>query len=224
MNEKLITRDRMRYEKNKLSSSLALVAIVFNAIYFAGIYRGVFENTGSYYYNILVGGSVLINLAFMLTAFLSSEGVKNYKTGFAITLLVLAALQIGRIFVYPVGAHTTEKAAGSGVMVMGTPQFIRCLVYLLASAACLIVAGVFGIIRSNQLKQHLAKYGDGKVDFAEGSGMDTTPIDLDYDVAEKAAKEKEETPVPIVQANSEDEQADAGVLGEVPAQQDEGKE
>ena len=46
MNEdKLIQRDRMRFTKNTLSSSLALLAILFNVLYFVSIYR---SDVGSY--------------------------------------------------------------------------------------------------------------------------------------------------------------------------------
>ena len=180
MNDNLITRDRMKYEKNKLSSSLALIAIAFNALFFASIYRGVKADIGMYYANILMGGSVLLNLVFMLATFLSSEGVKNYKMPFAVTLLVLAALQIGRIFIYPLGAHTTVLSEADGVkkMVMETPQFIRCLIYLSGSAVCLIVAGVFGIIKTLQLKQHKAAHPEVFVDFGDETPVcDTVPGD-----------------------------------------------
>ena len=77
--EQLIQRDRMRFTKNTLSSGLALLAILFNVLYFVSIYK---SDVGSYYYNILMGASVLYNLIFMLVVFLSSEGVKSYKAAF----------------------------------------------------------------------------------------------------------------------------------------------
>jgi len=179
MDNKLIARDRMKYKKNSLSSSLALVAIVLNALFFASIYRQVEADIGKYYFNITIGGSVLLNLFFMLAAFLSSEGVKNYKMSFAIVLLVLAALQIGRVFIYPVGAHSTVLSETDGVkkMVMETPHFIRCLIYLLGSAACLIVAGVMGILKTLQLNEHKAKYPHAQVDF----GDDVPVVDANVD-------------------------------------------
>ena len=72
--DRFVKRDRMRYTKNSLSSSLALLAIVFNVLYFVSIYQ---SDKGKFYYTILIGASVLYNLVFMLMAFLSSEGVKN---------------------------------------------------------------------------------------------------------------------------------------------------
>ena len=74
--ERFIQRDRMRFTKNTLSSGLALLAILFNVIYFVSIYK---SDVGSYYYNIIMGASILYNLIFMLVVFLSSEGVKSSR-------------------------------------------------------------------------------------------------------------------------------------------------
>ena len=155
MNEdQLIRRDRMRFTKNTLSSSLALVAILADVLYFVSIYK---SDVGSYYYNILIGASVLYNLVFMLLVFLSSEGVKGYKIGYAYVLLVVGALQIARIFILPLTAHTaTVSISQQEMIVMGTAQFIRVIIYLCVSAACCIVAGLVGIQKSRALAQHMA--------------------------------------------------------------------
>ena len=100
--EKSIRLDRMRFTKNTLASGLALLAILFDVFYFISIYE---SNVGSWYYNILMGASILYNLVFMLAAFLSSEGIKNYKIGYSYVMIVLGILQIVRIFIYPVKAH-----------------------------------------------------------------------------------------------------------------------
>lgn len=152
--EQLIRRDRMRFTKNTLSSGLALLAILFNVLYFVSIYK---TDVGSYYYNIIMGASILYNLVFMLVVFLSSEGVKGYKASFAWVLLVVGALQILRIFILPMQAHAaTVKVSKQEVLVMQTAQFIRVVAYLMASAACCFVAGVVGIRRSRTLAAHMA--------------------------------------------------------------------
>ncbi len=152
--EKTVRLDRMRYTKNTLSSGLALLSILFNVFFFVSIYE---SNVGSWYYKILIGGSILYNLVFMLAAFLSSEGVKNYKIGYSWVMVVLGVIQILRIFVYPVQAHAaTVTIQDQAVVVMGDRQFVFCVVWLLASAACLIVGAVIGVIRSRALKAHLA--------------------------------------------------------------------
>ena len=152
--ERTVRLDRMRYTKNTLSSGLALLAILFDVFFFVSIYE---SNVGSWYYNILIGASILYNLIFMLAAFLSSEGVKNYKIGYSYVMIVLGVIQVLRIFIYPVRAHSATVAIqNQAVTVMENAQFVRCVVFLLASAACLFIGAVIGISRSRALKAHLA--------------------------------------------------------------------
>ena len=155
MNEdKNIRLDRMRYTKNTTASGLALLAIVFNVFYFISIYE---SDVGSWYYNILVGASILYNLVFMLAAFLSSEGIKNYKIGYSYLMIVLGVIQLVRIFIYPMRAHAaTVTIQEEAIVVMGTAQFIRTVLYLVLSAVCLFAGAVVGIIRSRALAGHLA--------------------------------------------------------------------
>ncbi len=152
--EKTIRLDRMRFTKNSLASGLALLAILFDVFYFISIYE---SNVGSWYYNILMGASILYNLVFMLAAFLSSEGIKNYKIGYSYVMIVLGILQIVRIFIYPVKAHAAVVTIqNESVQVMQGRQFTFCVIWLLASAACLIAGSVIGMIRSRQLAAHIA--------------------------------------------------------------------
>lgn len=152
--EKTIRLDRMRYTKNTLSSGLALLAILFDVFFFISIYE---SDVGNYYYNILVGASILYNLVFLLAAFLCSEGVKNYKIGYSYLMIVLGVIQIVRIFIYPMRAHTaTVMVQDAPVAVMGDGQFIRLVLYLVLSAVCLIAGAIVGVIRSRALSAHLA--------------------------------------------------------------------
>lgn len=152
--EKLIRLDRMRYMKNTLASGFALLAILFNVFYFINIYE---SNVGSWYYNILMGASILYNLIFMLAAFLCSEGIKNYKIAYSYVMFALGIIQFLRIFIYPVRARSSSVLImEKEVTVMESRQFITCVIYLLLSGCCLIVGAVIGMIRSRQLKAHLA--------------------------------------------------------------------
>ena len=152
--EQLIQRDRMRFTKNTLSSGLALLAILFNVLYFVSIYK---SDVGSYYYNILMGASILYNLIFMLVVFLSSEGVKGYKLSFACVLLVVGALQIARIFYLPLTAHkAVVTISKQKTIVMQNAQFIRVILYLAASGVCCLLAGIVGIQTSRALAAHMA--------------------------------------------------------------------
>ena len=76
-NPKTIKLDRMRYAKNTFSSRLTYLAILFNVLYFVSIYG---SDVGSWYYQILIGASIVYNLVFMLVAFLASDAAA-YVTG-----------------------------------------------------------------------------------------------------------------------------------------------
>ena len=88
--------------------------------------------------------------------FLSSEGVKNYKKNYSYLLAVIGVVQIVRIFIIPMRAHsTTTLLDGATVTVMQDGQFMRVVVYLVASAACLVASAVVNFIRCNELEAHL---------------------------------------------------------------------
>ena len=51
--EEYIRKDRLRFTKNTLASTLAIVAIVFDVLYFLNIYKSdVNNNVGDFYYQI----------------------------------------------------------------------------------------------------------------------------------------------------------------------------
>lgn len=151
--EQMIRRDRMRFKKNKLSANLTLLAIVLDVLYFVNIYQ---NDAGSYYHNWIIGISIVYNLAFLLTAFLSEEGVKNYKKMFSVPLLILGAGQIARIFILPWSAHHyVDAAAGFPEPPMGNGQFIYLVILLIASAACLAAAAVINFFKCNALESHM---------------------------------------------------------------------
>ena len=156
--EEYIRKDRMRFTKNSLASTLAIVAIVFDVLYFLNIYKSdVNHNVGNFYYQIRIGGSIILNLLFLLAAFLSSEGVKNYKKEYAYVLGALGVLQVVRIFILPAQAHAAEiPVGGVTTKVMETGQYVTVIIYLLISALSCFAAAYIGIKRSNELQAHVA--------------------------------------------------------------------
>ena len=149
--ELLIKKDRMRFIKNKLPAHLALLAILFDVFYFVSIYQ---SDVRDYYYTIMIGASILYNLVFMLACFLSSEGIKNYKLGYAWLLAGLGIGQIVRIFVLPAQAPATELKKVGRVMAAGQYTFV--VVCLVVSAVCCLAAALIGGYRSVVLKQYQA--------------------------------------------------------------------
>ena len=183
MNDDRIQVDRMRYTKNTASSRLALLAILFNVLYFVSLYkldlyeeRIVADTTGmnNLYYTMLLGGSIILNLVFMLLAFLSSEGVKNYKKAFSWIMIALAVLQIARMYIFPNILHEVFLYTNPDLQIeegyrlaflnfigsrrvtfMSDGQYIRICLYLIASAICLFTGAVINIRKSNALAAHI---------------------------------------------------------------------
>lgn len=151
----LIKKDRLRYSKNKLSSNLTLLAIVFNALYFVSIYK---SDVGSYYYSYIIGISVVYNLLFMLIAFLASEGVKSYKLNYSYVLVALGLGQIVRIFILPIDAkNAVITLSQESQQVMQDGQFMRVCIYLIASAALCVIAGITAFIKTRTLTSYEAE-------------------------------------------------------------------
>lgn len=159
--DRFIERDRMRFTRNTLSANLVLLAILFDVFYFINIYKSdVGHNVGNFYYQMRIGVSIITNLVFLLAAFLSSEGIKNYKVSYAYLLIGLGALQIVRIFILPLQALNSEVVIGGVTYhVMETAQFVRVTIYLILSALGCLSAAVIGIRKSRELNEHLASIG-----------------------------------------------------------------
>ena len=143
-----IAKDRMRYTNDKFSSMLAIIAIVFDCLYFVSIYE---SDVATFYYNWLIGVSIVYNLVFLLAAFLASESVKNRKPGYSGVLVVLGVIQIVRIFILPAKAHAaTVLVNGVETIVMGNGQYFYCIACLVVSAVCCVVAAVMSA-RNNKI-------------------------------------------------------------------------
>ena len=156
-NIKDIKKDRLRYTKNTLSSSMTYLAILFNVLYFVNIYQ---SDVGNYYYTITTGLSVLTNLVFLLIAFLASEGLKNYKLSYAYIIIGIGIVQIARIFGIPTIAHSTKIAlAEEEVLVMDDAQFNYVLICLIISAVACFIAGFVGLYKTITLNNYVKEQG-----------------------------------------------------------------
>lgn len=150
-------KDRLRYTKNTLSATMTYIAILFNVLYFVNIYQ---SDVGNYYYNLTIGLSVLCNLIFLLIAFLSSEGLKNYKKSYSYIIIVVGLVQIARIFGIPTMAHAAKVTLGEEeLLVMDDSQFQYVLICLLISAAACFVAGIVGLYKTITLNNYLKEQG-----------------------------------------------------------------
>lgn len=144
-----IKKDRMLYTKDKLSANLILLAIVLDCLYFISIYR---MDVGTYYYTWEIGASIIINLLFLLSAFLASEGVKNRRTGYTVLLLVLGFLQFLRVTQLPYRAHLADV---EGQVVMDDTQYYYVIACLIVSGICCIAAAVVSYINTKTLQEYV---------------------------------------------------------------------
>lgn len=182
-NQVILQDDIRRYKTNKLASSLALLAIVFNCLYFCLLYSfreltaagdpNKFQGSDLW----RLGVSVVLTLVVLLFTFLCSEGIKNYNKKYAIPLLVIAAVQVIRMFGMPLEMLKKDIAAGVSSQLSGgilnmryfgidltpTACYTILVVWLAASAACLIAAAIVGYINSSKLEQFNKKIESGEI-------------------------------------------------------------
>ncbi|MDE7181439.1 MAG: hypothetical protein K2O41_00215 [Clostridia bacterium] len=163
VNQQIVADDILRYKRNKLAQLLAILGLVFNCLYFCILYAIPDVNMRK----ITLGISVLLTLVLMLLIFLSSEGVKGYNKKFSIVLLVVAAFQILRIFYYPLKGLKAKTLTGIGYFGYYPTNsgffFAMMLIWLVASAACLIAAAVLGWIYAVRLEKFQKKLDNGEI-------------------------------------------------------------
>ena len=151
--ERTIKRDRMRFIRNSMSANLCYLGILFNVFYFVNLYQ---SDVGTYYYQIFIGASIVYNLLFLLVVFLASEAVKNYVKSYSYMLLCVGAMQVVRVFYIPMRAHSAMTAVnGENVPVMADGQVYLLVVFLLISAACLLVSAVVNMSKCRELSEHM---------------------------------------------------------------------
>lgn len=151
--ERQIKIDRMRYTKDKLSANLVMGAIVLDALYFVSIYQ---TDVGTWYYNWIIGASVIYNLLFMLTAFLASEGVKSRKTGYTGLLTGIGLMQLVRIFYLPAKAHAAEVVIQEvAYPVMTDGKYAYAVACLAISGVCCVTAAITSFINNKTLANYL---------------------------------------------------------------------
>jgi len=148
-----VKRDRMLYTKDSFSANMAIFAIVFDCLYFVNIYQ---SDVGSWYYNWIIGASVIYNLLFLLAVFLASESVKNRKKGYSGVLAVLGILQFVRVFYLPAKAHAAVVMVnGVEVAVMENSQYLYVVVCLVLSGICCLIAAANSFRNNKTLDDYM---------------------------------------------------------------------
>lgn len=164
-NQQIVADDILRYKRNKLAQTFAILGIVFNCLYFCILYAIPDANI----WKIGMGASIVLTLVVLLVIFLSSEGVKGYNKKFSIVLLVVAAFQILRIFYYPLQGLQKNTLCGNTLGYFGIyPKdsvlfFTLMVIWLCASAACLIASAVIGWVYAARLEKFQKKLDAGEI-------------------------------------------------------------
>ena len=179
--QKIVADDILRYKKNKLAQLFAILGIVFNCLYFCLLYAIPDANMRK----ITLGVSVVLTLVLLLLVFLSSEGVKGYNKKFSIVLLIIAAFQILRIFYYPLNGLLNNSLNGIGYFgyypvdpadpnisvaaaaASSNVYFAIMVIWLVASAGCLIASAVLGWIYASRLQKFQKKLDKGEISVEE---------------------------------------------------------
>ncbi|MGN1060499.1 MAG: hypothetical protein ACI4QN_02085 [Candidatus Coproplasma sp.] len=159
----IIQDDILRYKKNKFASSFALLALVFNCLYFALLYA---ISAVKSMFDVWMGVSVIVNLLVLLMGFYASEGIKGYNKKFSLVLLILAVLQLVRIIYFPAIGMSKEWLVGNyffGIAMTNASNGVVMIVFLVASAACFIVSAVQGYIVAKKLETFQKKLDNGEV-------------------------------------------------------------
>lgn len=169
-NLQIVQDDILRYKKNKLGQWLTYGGLAFSCLYVMLLYS--FHN--STFYTMLMGGSVMLTLVMLLAAFLASEGVKVYNKKYCIVLLVLAVIQVVRIFIYPnIGWtdqafwFTINKEQASrdyfGILLSQAASRTLLIIYLIASAGLFAAAAVTSYLICVRHERFNKKIAEGSV-------------------------------------------------------------
>lgn len=170
-NLQIVQDDILRYKKNKLGQWLTYGGLAFSCLYVMLLYS--FHN--STFYTMLMGASVMVTLVMLLAAFLASEGVKTYNKKFCIILVILAVVQIARIFIYPsIGwkdqafwfTASGQKVNRDYFRILLSQAASRALltIYLIISAAFFAAAAVYSYLVCLRHERFNKKIAEGTVD------------------------------------------------------------
>lgn len=191
-NQEILSSDILRYKTNKLPASLALLGIVFSCLYFCLLYG----YKTPFFSMWKIGISVILTLVLLLVTFLSSEGIKAYKKNYSIVLLVLALVQVIRVFGLPLEALKYDNGLAAtdvhaleiryfGVDLSSGVSYTILVIWLAASAACLVAAAVIGYINCVKLEKFQKKIESGEI------VVDDVMAEMDKEDAEAAVSKVE---------------------------------
>jgi anaerobic C4-dicarboxylate transporter len=138
--------ERMRYKNDRLSANLVLISIVCNVVFFVTLY-----SNSSVVPDYQIGMDVIINLLFLLIAFLAGEEAKVYTQKWAFVIFALAVVQAARIFWLPEHFNQLEQLIDGA--------YLRARYSMILSAAFMFAAAVTSYSNSTALRKYLNGLG-----------------------------------------------------------------
>lgn len=171
-NEKGINDDILRYRNNSLGFYLCILAIICNVAMFIIIFGE--KNCKP---DLALGIDVIVNIVFLLFAFLLAEKCKAYETSGYIGSLVLGVIEIARIFWIPLKYYlcnieyhklysqhiaqggTAKDFSYDGIIGLESGQFTATIVLMVLAALFLFGACIITYMRRRRLDEHLKVLG-----------------------------------------------------------------
>ena len=144
-----IKADKMRYQPNKGAYYLILLGLLISIV---ALFSMITPSTIVPNFNTVL--EIMINIIIMLITFLAAERCKVYSRNWALVVIVIAGIHVLRIFWVP----TQLVAKGE----ISRWQFTLIAIYLLATAASLIIGALITIKKNQILMKHLKEIGEKK--------------------------------------------------------------
>lgn len=148
----------LRYHKNSGSFWLCILALALDVVCFCVLYETKMEGL-PYAVGLNVSLDVVLNILFMLFAFLAAEKLKAYDLNWCYVSFVMGGIQVLRALHIPLLTYT-NKAGITREFITG-PNKIIGIILLVLSGAALVGAGVIGLIKTKILRAHLAEINEG---------------------------------------------------------------
>lgn len=134
--------DKMQYQPNGISYTLAFLSIAFNSYYLLTVI-----NNRSIVPTVGIALKILFNIAFILIVFLGMVKVKAYEKKWSYVLFGFGVITLLRIFYIPLRAFAIPS--------ISTLYTIHLIIILLIIAALLISSAVIAYIKCVALEKYL---------------------------------------------------------------------
>lgn len=139
--------DKMRYQLNKVSYFLILLAL---AIQVFSLFQIITPSTVKP--SLQTAIEILVNIVLLLVTFLAAEKNKIYDKKWGIAVFYIAAIHLARIFYEPMSLFNKAE--------ISFWHFMFIIMQIIMISFLLVFAGIITIKKHNALKAHLQEIGE----------------------------------------------------------------